>query len=224
MDLLKVGKFLQSLRKDKGLTQEQLAEKIGVAQRTVSRWETGNNLPDIDILLDLSDFYEVDLREILSGERKSEKMKEEMKETVLQVADYDSTNEKNLIGQIIILTIAGCIAWGLSLITVLNFLNNVTGGIIVLMCSLVSLLLYALIMLSIKNNRTKKGYLNCLCGAFAASTVSNIVLMFVFFRDGSYINYGLIGFYAIIFICIIAFFAAGVVVTIINSSKKAKLK
>ena len=69
MDLVKTGKFLQELRKEKGFTQEQLAEKIGVARRTVSRWETGSNMPDLDILMELSDLYEVDLREILSGER-----------------------------------------------------------------------------------------------------------------------------------------------------------
>ena len=47
MDLVKIGKFIQELRKEKGLTQEQLAEQMGVARRTVSRWETGNNMPDI---------------------------------------------------------------------------------------------------------------------------------------------------------------------------------
>ena len=41
MNLIKIGEFLQELRKEKGLTQEQLAEKVGVARRTVSRWETG---------------------------------------------------------------------------------------------------------------------------------------------------------------------------------------
>ena len=45
MDLVKTGKLLQELRKEKGLTQEQLAERTGVARRTVSRWETGSNLP-----------------------------------------------------------------------------------------------------------------------------------------------------------------------------------
>ena len=68
MDLVKIGKMLQDLRKEKGLTQEQLAERTGVARRTVSRWETGSNMPDLDILIELSDLYEVDLREILSGE------------------------------------------------------------------------------------------------------------------------------------------------------------
>ena len=62
MDLVKTGKFLQELRKEKGFTQEQLAEKIGVARRTVSRWETGSNMPDLDILMELSDLYEVKTR------------------------------------------------------------------------------------------------------------------------------------------------------------------
>lgn len=90
MDLVKMGKFIQELRKGKGMTQEQLAEKLGVSQRTVSRWETGSNMPDLDILIELSDFYETDLREILSGERRSERMDREMKETVMQVADYSN--------------------------------------------------------------------------------------------------------------------------------------
>ena len=51
MDLMKIGTFLQELRKEKGLTQEQLAEQLGVARRTVSRWETGANMPDLDILV-----------------------------------------------------------------------------------------------------------------------------------------------------------------------------
>lgn len=55
MDLAKTGKFLQELRKEHGLTQEQLAEQMGVARRTVSRWETGSNMPDMDILIDLSE-------------------------------------------------------------------------------------------------------------------------------------------------------------------------
>lgn len=48
MDLVKIGKLLQKLRKEKGFTQEQLAEQMGVARRTVSRWETGSNMPDLD--------------------------------------------------------------------------------------------------------------------------------------------------------------------------------
>ena len=91
MDQKKVGGFLKELRKEKGLTQEQLAEQFGVSDRTVSRWENGNNMPDLDILIEISDFYDVDLREIFNGERKSEMMNKETKETVLQAVDYTNT-------------------------------------------------------------------------------------------------------------------------------------
>ena len=111
MDLIKIGKFLQELRKEKGLTQEQLAELMGVARRTVSRWETGSNMPDMDILIDLSDLYSVDLREILSGERKSEQMNKELKETVLQVADYSNEEKSRLVRRMHWLFIAGLVGF-----------------------------------------------------------------------------------------------------------------
>ncbi len=109
MNMIKTGKFLQELRKEKELTQEQLAEQLGVARRTVSRWETGNNMPDLDILVELSDLYSVDLREILSGERKSETMDQELKETVLQVADYSSEEKNKMLRRMHWLFIVGLI-------------------------------------------------------------------------------------------------------------------
>ncbi|MDO4415509.1 MAG: helix-turn-helix domain-containing protein [Erysipelotrichaceae bacterium] len=124
MDVMKIGRFLQKLRKDKGLTQEQLAEKTGVARRTVSRWETGTNMPDLDILIELSDLYEVDLREILSGERKSEKMNEELKETVLQVADYSNDEKERLLRRMHWLFIAGLIGFAAFLVINLLHLEN----------------------------------------------------------------------------------------------------
>ncbi len=111
MDLIRIGKFLQELRKEKGLTQEQLADHTGVSRRTVSRWETGSNMPDLDILVELSDFYEVDLREILSGERKSERMNEEMKETALQLADYSNEEKTRIMNRMHWLFIAGLIGF-----------------------------------------------------------------------------------------------------------------
>ena len=111
MDQIKIGKFLQELRKEKGLTQEQLAEHVGVARRTVSRWETGSNMPDLDILIELSDFYAVDLRELLSGERRNEQMNEEMKDTVLKVADYSNEEKERLLRKMHGLFIAGLIGF-----------------------------------------------------------------------------------------------------------------
>lgn len=93
MDQVKIGNFLRELRKEKALTQEQLAERFGVSGRTVSRWENGNNLPDISILIDLAEFYDLDIREIIDGERKSENMDKEIKDTLVKVAEY-TTGEK----------------------------------------------------------------------------------------------------------------------------------
>ena len=61
MNLEKTGSMLKDLRKEKGMTQEQLGEKFGVSRRTVSRWETGSNMPDLDVLVELSDSYDGDI-------------------------------------------------------------------------------------------------------------------------------------------------------------------
>ena len=68
MDQQKIGQFLRECRKEKGITQEQLAEMLGVTNRSVSRWENGSNLPDLDILIEMADYYDVELRELLDGE------------------------------------------------------------------------------------------------------------------------------------------------------------
>lgn len=124
MDMIKTGSFLQELRKEKGLTQEQLADQLGVARRTVSRWETGNNMPDLDILVELADLYSVDLREILSGERKNEQMNEELKETVLHVADYTSEEKARLLKRMHWLFIAGLLGFSTFLIITLLGLES----------------------------------------------------------------------------------------------------
>jgi len=88
MNQIKIGSFLKELRKEKGLTQEQLAEQLNTSNRSISRWETGNNLPDLNMLITLAEYYGVEVREIIDGERKSENMNEEMKDTLQKVADY----------------------------------------------------------------------------------------------------------------------------------------
>ena len=86
MNQVKIGEFLRELRKGKGLTQEQLAEQFNISRRSVSRWETGSNMPDVGLLIEIADFFEVDIREIIDGQRKSENMDKE-KETLKKVAD-----------------------------------------------------------------------------------------------------------------------------------------
>ncbi|SHJ79448.1 helix-turn-helix domain-containing protein [Hespellia stercorisuis] len=93
-DTRKIGAFLRTLRKGKGLTQEQLAEILLVSGRTVSRWETGTNMPDLSVLVQMADYYDVDIREIIDGERKGEIMDKELKETLSRVADYSEMEKE----------------------------------------------------------------------------------------------------------------------------------
>ena len=106
MDQKKIGRFLKELRKEKDITQEQLAEKINVSGRTVSRWETGSNMPDISLL---AEFYDVSIPEIIDGERKSDNMKEEVKETVLKLSDYTETINQKIKGRLFVLTVIAII-------------------------------------------------------------------------------------------------------------------
>ena len=110
MNQQKTGNFLKHLRKEKGLTQEQLAEKFFVSSRTVSRWETGSNMPDVAMLMELADFYDVDIREIIDGERKSEMVVEETKETLLKVAEYATEGEKQTQSKVVYITLGVSIA------------------------------------------------------------------------------------------------------------------
>ncbi len=94
MDQIRIGAFLKELRKEKALTQEQLAEQLNVSGRTISRWETGSNMPDIGMLVELAEYYGVSIPEIINGERKSRKMNEETKETAVALAEYSSKKVK----------------------------------------------------------------------------------------------------------------------------------
>ncbi len=84
MNQIKIGKFIASCRKDQGLTQANLAEKLGISDRAVSKWETGRSLPDSGIMLELCDFLKINFNELLSGER-------------IMAEAYDKHAEENLL-------------------------------------------------------------------------------------------------------------------------------
>lgn len=110
MDQKKTGIFLRELRKEKGITQEQLAEHLGVSGRTISRWETGSNMPDISLLSDIAGFFDVSIPEIIDGERKSEKMNEEVKEVAEKLSDYAVDEKERVIKSIRNMSIIGACA------------------------------------------------------------------------------------------------------------------
>ena len=84
MDLIKIGKFIAKCRKDKNLTQLQLAEKLSITDRAVSKWENGRSLPDSSIMLNLCNALGITVNELLAGER-------------LEKEDINKANEENLL-------------------------------------------------------------------------------------------------------------------------------
>ena len=110
MDQIKIGTFLKLLRKEKNLTQEQLVEQLGVSNRTVSRWENGNNMPDISLLSEIAEFYDVSIPELIYGERKSENMREEAKEVAETMSDYAKAEKETLVKSIRNMSLIGLIA------------------------------------------------------------------------------------------------------------------
>ena len=83
MDQLKIGKFIAEMRKEKGLTQKALAEKLLISDNTVSKWECGNGMPEVSLMIPLCEILQVSVNELLTGKR-------------LHSSEYQKNAEKNL--------------------------------------------------------------------------------------------------------------------------------
>lgn len=95
MDQVKIGKFIAALRKQKDLTQEALGEKLGVTNKTISRWENGNYMPDIEMLQLLSNEFGVSINELLSGERlPDEEFRKKADENIVEVSKPERFSRK----------------------------------------------------------------------------------------------------------------------------------
>ena len=110
MDLIKIGKFIANCRKEKNITQEQLAEKLFITDRAVSKWERGLSLPDADKMLDLCNILDINVNELLNGERIDMKDYEKKNEELLvELAKQDELKNKRLITDMWVLTITAFI-------------------------------------------------------------------------------------------------------------------
>lgn len=100
------GDFISELRKEKKLTQKELAEKINVSDKAVSRWETGKGYPDVTSLVSLSEYFDVSVNELLSGKRLTvEDIKDTADENLISVFEQVQKNKKKQIVQIALYTV-----------------------------------------------------------------------------------------------------------------------
>ena len=96
MNQEKIGKFIAECRKHKNMTQSELAEKLGVTDKSIGNWENGRNMPDLSLFKPLCAELDITINELLSGERiKKEKYQERFEENIINTIDY-STKKINI--------------------------------------------------------------------------------------------------------------------------------
>ena len=93
MNQEKIGKFISELRKENNMTQEQLAEKVGVTDKSISRWENGNTMPDISILVQLSEILNATLPELINGRKMTKDELLAQKETINNLIKLETENQ-----------------------------------------------------------------------------------------------------------------------------------
>lgn len=110
MDQLKIGKFIASCRKENNLTQMQLADKLGITDRAVSKWETGKAMPDSSIMLLLCDILGISVNDLLNGEVVGmENYNKEMENKLLEMVKEKEQKDKQLLTLEWVIGILSCL-------------------------------------------------------------------------------------------------------------------
>lgn len=97
MDLIKIGKYIAFKRKEQGLTQKQLAEKLNMSDKSVSKWERGICLPDVSVYLELCKILDISINEFLAGEDiPKETIEQKAEENIIQITKDNKNKQKYL--------------------------------------------------------------------------------------------------------------------------------
>ena len=140
MDQVRIGQFIKTCRKEEGLTQREVAEKLNISEKTVSKWETGNGLPEVGLMLPLCELLKISVNELLSGERLDEKQyHEKAEQNIMSLIQEKAEAKKKLIIAVIIVAVT--LLAGLTIILLASLLEmeswleivlSVGGAIIIL--------------------------------------------------------------------------------------------
>ena len=106
MDQIKTGQFIKTCRKEKNLTQREVAEKLNISEKTVSKWETGNGLPEVSLMLPLCELLQISVNELLSGERLDEKRYvEKAEQNIISLMDEKAQAKKKIILAVLVVIV-----------------------------------------------------------------------------------------------------------------------
>lgn len=125
MDQIKIGKFIAECRKKNNLTQMQLAEKLNITDRAISKWENGKAMPDSSIMLDLCKELQISVNELLSGEAiKMENYNVKAEEILLEMAKKEEKNNKRMLVAMYVLMIVSVISLVTIIMLAQQFIDN----------------------------------------------------------------------------------------------------
>ena len=175
MDLVKIGKFIAECRKNAGLTQKQLAEKLNITDRAVSKWETGKALPDSSIMLELCLILKITVNDLLSGEVISmDNYNKELENKLLEMVKQKEESDKRLLNMEIIVGVI-CVAFMLTLATVASLVQMEEWlRILLIFAGLAPLLIATPFMLKIEQ---VAGYYECkYCGHRYVPTLKQVTI------------------------------------------------
>lgn len=159
MDQVKVGRFIAECRKNKNMTQAELAEKLNITDRAISKWETGKGMPDSSIMLKLCSELEITVNELLSGEKiEMDNYNKISEENLVELKKLDEAKNRMLLQLEIIIGILSTIAFlGIVLLTNI-FVENQTYISIICICSFIIFFIGISFTLKIE---TIAGYYEC---------------------------------------------------------------
>ena len=159
MDLIKIGKFIAERRKKKIMTQEQLAEKLFITDRAVSKWERGLSLPDADKMLELCNILDINVNELLNGEKIDMKDYEKKnEELLLELAKQDEMKNKRLITDMWVMTVSAFIFYVALIIISVNLLEE--GPLLAIIICIATVLLLTVCFYGFKLE-VEAGYYEC---------------------------------------------------------------
>lgn len=122
MDQVKIGKFISSLRKEKGYTQEQLAEKLNISNKSISRWENGNTMPDLSLIPKLCEILGISINELLSGERiESDEYQKRFEENIIINMDLLKKKISNFTKRFMFVVIGIFVSFVIGLIVLISY-------------------------------------------------------------------------------------------------------
>ena len=159
MDQIKIGKFIAECRKKKNLTQAQLAEKLNITDRAISKWETGKAMPDSDIMLDLCYILGINVNELLCGEMIDiEQKDEQLNELIFQMATNEERYHKRLLRSAYVIVAISLVAL-ICLITLISLLIPECGFQDFLI--IVSVILFIIPCIIALKFKVETGYYEC---------------------------------------------------------------